>query len=99
VAESLGPGEGGGFGLRHAFEEIEAAIVFGDVLGAEIMAPVSLGPALRRRVAAFEVTSLVIADTSLARALTRDLVGRRVHPYIGELDTVGEWIAIGHDPG
>ena len=57
MAESLGPGERGRLSLRHAFEEIEAAIVFGNMLSAEMVAP--LPAPLGRRVAAFQVAALV----------------------------------------
>src|SRR3990167_6160951 len=85
--------EGRGLCLAHAFEEIEPAIVLGDVLLAEKMPPFAI-PA-RCRMGPFEIAALLITHARLLGARTRRLVRGRFHAYILELNAVAEGIAVG----
>lgn len=96
MAVLLGPHKGGGLRLTHTFEEIEAAIILGDMQLTEKMP----SPAILtgRRMRALEIASGLIAGPSFLGARTRRLVRRRFHAYILELDAVEERIAVGHGP-
>ncbi|WP_233346142.1 hypothetical protein [Hyphomonas pacifica] len=92
MAKPLGARKRSRFGLRHAFKEIEAPIVFGRMLLAEMVLPLAAG--LWRRVSAFKVAVLVIAHTSLLCTRSGRLILGRLNPHIFELYAVGKWIAI-----
>ena len=56
--------------------------------------PLTLG----RRMGPLKITLLVVADTSLLRTRTGSLVFRRLDAYIFELNAIGKWVTVRHDP-
>jgi len=90
VAIALRARERGSLGRRHAFKEIEAAIIFGDMGLAEMH--LALATPLGRRKRAFQFTIGMFTDTGFPGPRFRGFLGRGLYPDVGKLDAVAEGV-------